>query len=67
MPLSCKRSNTLVEIMILVAVQVQVNEDAVMTVALGFADRLEVDGHDALAVLASRFGDQLFEPGPHRR
>ena len=41
----------------------QIDEDAIGAVAIGRRQRLEIDRHDRLPVLARRLGDQLLEPG----
>ena len=49
------------------AAQREADEDAVVAVPVGRAERLEVDRHDPDAVLAGTLGDQLLEPGTERR
>ena len=39
------------------------DEDSIVVVNAGIAQRLAVDGHDALAFLAGALGDELFDPG----
>ena len=43
--------------------EAQIDEDAIGAVAIGRRQRLEIDRHDRLPVLAGRLGDQLLEPG----
>ena len=50
-------------LVVLVGGEAQIGEDAVIAVDRRRAQRLGVDRHDALAELAGRFGEQLFEPG----
>ena len=45
----------------------QIDEQAIVAIGRGVAERLVVDRNDALAVLAGRFGDQLLEPRRRNR
>ena len=49
------------------ALEREADEDAVVAVRLRLAERLEVDRHDADAVLAGALGDELLGPRPERR
>ena len=42
--------------------QAQIDEDAIISVNIGRADFLAVNGNQALAFLAGGFGEKLFEP-----
>ena len=44
-------------------VEPQVDEQAIVAVGRGRAERLAIDGDDALAVLAGGLGEELLEPG----
>jgi hypothetical protein len=46
-----------------VALQRDRHEDAVLAIDRGRSERLVVHGHQALAVLAERLGQELFDPG----
>ena len=47
---------------VLVGFEAQVSKDAVFAVDIGRAELFAIDRDNAIALLAGRFGDQLFEP-----
>ena len=51
---------------IVVALHLQVHKQAVVAVDGGRADHLQIDRHDAHALLPSGFGQQLLQPGAER-
>ena len=66
-----QRGESLVMRGIVLAFGPDIDEEAVVAVQRGIAERFAVDRNQALAVLAGGFGDQLLGPGAeigdHRR